>query len=282
MSQPNILPMSDPTAKRAEVVMMTPEWAAALLKLNVKNRPLSPRHIARIARQIRTGKWRFNASAFGVDTNGNFCNGQHRAAAIVETGIAVETVIVYGIPPDAFATIDAILKPRSGTDILHLDDVHRHGWAVKAALKWLVLIESDAVPDYRLAENRVENSDIQAAHHDNPGMVAAVDRAMILQGIVAVSLVACISYLVANLNPALAERMMATLMHPHSVGITDPFCRLSVFFTSERRRQKQDSVQTLALIIKACNAAHAGRTLDKLTWRSSGRDPEPFPTLDVC
>ena len=77
----------------------------------------------------------------------------------------------------------------------------------------------------------------------------------------------------------LAERMMATMENPGSVGLHDPFFRFRVYVASPGVRR--DAVMTIALAIKAANAAYEGRELKSLQWRSQGAFPEDFPKLSI-
>src|SRR4051794_37109554 len=102
-----------PKVESGARVLVTPEMAMRLLDANKLNRPLTSGHAERIAQQIIQGKWRFNGDTIKISEDGDVLDGQHRLFAIIEAKIAVETIIVYGIKRDAFATIDTIRKTRS-------------------------------------------------------------------------------------------------------------------------------------------------------------------------
>src|SRR5215471_7565954 len=113
---PDPVPKPKPARKytrKLDTIILSPERAAELLEHNSYNRPLSQPHVERIARQIRDGKWKFNGDTIKISTNGDVLDGQHRLWAVLEAKKAIETVIVYGIERDAFATIDTIRKHRS-------------------------------------------------------------------------------------------------------------------------------------------------------------------------
>lgn len=73
---------------------------------------------------------------------------------------------------------------------------------------------------------------------------------------------------------------LVTLENPLGVAVTDPFFRLRGYFLSDYRTRKEP-LHSIALCIKATNAAGEGRTINNLTWRSQGNAPEPFPVLSV-
>lgn len=259
---------------------MTPEMATGLLEHNRLNRPLSDVHVKRIAEQIVSGKWRFNGDTIKVALTGDVLDGQHRLWAVIEAKKSVETILVHGIEKEAFSTIDTLRKPRSGADVLALSGATRYRNITASALQWLQRWQRNAIEDYKAPKNRVENSDIESGYTENPAIVGAVERAMGLRGLANPSIMGFFYYVLTNRNPDLAERMMTTLENPAGVGMNDPFFRLRIYFTGDHHRRKEP-LMTIALAIKAANAAYRGQTVRALSWRNQGQAPEPFPALDV-
>ncbi len=246
--------MRGPPDNTPKIVTITPEDAMHMLESNETNRPLNDQHVRRIARQ-------------------------HRLWAIIEAKMPVETIVVRGIEPEAFATIDTLRKPRSGADVLALLGATHHRVVLSTALQWLTRWQRKCLEEYRAPKNRIENSDVELAFRDNPGMARAAASANKLRGLANPGLIAFFYFILTNRKPDLAERMMATLENPAGVGINDPFFRLRGYFASDKARK--DPLTTIALMVKAANAAHRGTEVRVLSWRTQGSFPEPFPTLDV-
>jgi hypothetical protein len=281
---------------RIEIVMLTPELAMKLLERNTWNRPLNQQHVQRISRQIADGKWRFNGDTIKLakggelhqDDNGvsrlavegDVLDGQHRCWAVIDSTTAVETIIVYGIERDAFSTIDTLRKPRNGADVLALNGATRYRSHMSQTLMWLIRWQRGILTEYKAPQHRIENSDIEEAYAAHPAIIHAVERAMGLRGLATASVIAFLFYVFGNRNPELAERMMTTLEDPAGIGINDPFFRLRAYFTADSYRRK-DALMTIALAIKAANAAHENKKIQALSWRMQGKSPEPFPTLDI-
>jgi hypothetical protein len=59
--------------------------------------------VDKICRLLRAGHWRVNGESVVFDRNGHLVNGQHRLMAVSKTGISIQTVVVRGIDPKAFA-----------------------------------------------------------------------------------------------------------------------------------------------------------------------------------
>lgn len=269
-----------PKGIATEIVTLTPESAVKLLEHNTLNRPLSDGHVQRIAKGIIEGKWRFNGDTIKIADTGDVLDGQHRLWACIEAKRPIETIIVRGVARDAFATIDTLRKPRTGGDVLALNGLTRYRSVAAAALQWLIRWQAGRIVDWKAPELRVENSHIEAAFADNPGIVPAVARATQLRGLANPSIMAFFYYILVTRNPELAERMMQTLEDPAGVGVNDPFFRLRVYFTADHHKRKEP-LTTIALAIKAANAAAAKKQIQQLNWRSQGKIAEAFPTLEV-
>lgn len=261
-------------------VRVTPEMATRLLDANKLNRPLATGHAERIAGQILDGKWRFNGDTIKISrANGkDILDGQHRLWAIIESRCTIETAIVRGIDPDAFATIDTLRKPRSGADVLSLMGVTHHRSAISTALQWLVRWQRQTLETYLNPANRIENSDIEQAFIDNPGIAKAAERASRLRGLCSPGMLAFFYFVLTNRNSDLAERLLFTLENPAGVSVNDPFFRLRAYLTQSDRKQP---LVTIVYMIKAANAAHEGREMRVINWRNTGSNAEAFPKLSV-
>lgn len=263
-----------------ERLMISPELATTLLEHNRLNRPLNDQHVQRIARQIIDDKWRFNGDTIKIAEGGDVLDGQHRLWAVIEAKKPIETILVRGVAKEAFSTIDTLRKPRSGSDVLALNGATRYRNYASSALQWLLRWQLKCLEDYRAPHNRIENAQIEQAFANNPGIVRAVERAAVLRSLANPAIMGFFYYVLTNRNSELAERLMVTLENPAGVGVTDPFFRLRAYFLADHHKQKLPLV-TIALSIKAANAADKGTKINVLSWKNQGKNPEAFPTLDV-
>lgn len=266
--------------KPPQITTITPEYAVQLLEHNQLNRPLNGQHVNRIASQILAGKWKFNGDTIKISENGDVLDGQHRLWACIESKTAIETILVFGIERDAFATIDTLRRPRTGSDVLALSGATRYRSTTSAALQWLARWQRRILTEYKKPANKIENSDVEKMYAQNPGIERAVERVHALRGLANPSLVGFFYYVLTNRNPELAETMIYILENPAGIGLNDPFFRLRLYFTADHHKHK-DPLVTIALMIKAANAAYEGREIKALSWRNQGINPEPFPKLTV-
>lgn len=102
---------------RTEVSKLTPELAAHFLNNNTTNRPVSKSTVERYERAINRGEWMLNGEPIIVFSDGTLGDGQHRCLAVQKTGKSIDTIIMYGIDPETFKTINGG-KSRNNADVL--------------------------------------------------------------------------------------------------------------------------------------------------------------------
>ena len=102
---------------KAELRTITPEWAKKILdEKNTGNRPVSRLHVDTLAKEISKGKWKVNGDTMCL--NGDMLiDGQHRLAAVVQSGISIQAFVIDNLPSDVFDTKD-IGRRRSPGDKL--------------------------------------------------------------------------------------------------------------------------------------------------------------------
>jgi hypothetical protein len=152
----------------AEVVTITPAEATSWLRANEHNRPVRKNHVLFLANQIKSGLWQINGQAIVIADNEQVLDGQHRLLAIIESGKSIKTLVVYGITPEAFSTIDTGAV-RSSADALYLH-FNEHGIgivkAVATAVPWLKQIEKGALRTG--GSSKISNHEVIVYAKDHP------------------------------------------------------------------------------------------------------------------
>ena len=106
---------------KAEVEIISPAQAKEFLERNPHNRPLSEFTVRRYADDMQNDRWNSsNGETIKVSLNGDLVDGQHRMAALIRANRPVAMLVVRGIDPIAFKTIDAG-KTRNLKDTLSLE-----------------------------------------------------------------------------------------------------------------------------------------------------------------
>jgi hypothetical protein len=255
---------------------ITPEVAASMMATNVGNRPISRQHVGRLAASMIRGEWDLNGATIKVASTGRLLDGQHRLSACVQSGCAFESLVVYGLPEESFATIDQGSRGRKISDVLAIET----GANMKNVSAALVVLYQ-----FRLLHEIPPSS-----ASSTEGFSVAVAREMLNKhtGVidsVAVSnsipiwrnaQCAAVHYLFGMVDSDLAMDF-AQVMREGSSDLRRPFnvfregiIRLRRSSASPNRREAS------ARAIKAFNAERTGKKLGILTWRSN----EDFPRID--
>lgn len=108
-----------PRVKKIETCLykVTPKEAKKWLEDNDNNRKLSARIVSRYAAEMAAGTWEANGETLKFDQDWKLLDGQHRLAAIVESGKTQEMLLAINVSRDAFKTIDTGRRRSSG-DVL--------------------------------------------------------------------------------------------------------------------------------------------------------------------
>jgi hypothetical protein len=99
------------------VETITKETALEYLALSGENRPYRRGYADVLAGKLLREEWQVNGDSIRFDTDGRLRDGQHRLQMVAQTGIPIEVVVVRGIDPGSFVTIDTG-KKRSLADVL--------------------------------------------------------------------------------------------------------------------------------------------------------------------
>lgn len=119
-------------ANNVEMLNITPEMAAFILKSNTNNRPVRRNNLDSLTRDMIEGRYQFNGDSVRIDKNGVLLDGQHRLMAIVESGKSQKMILVTGLEPETMKTIDSGVKRTTG-DRLSLSG-YRYGNSIAAVL----------------------------------------------------------------------------------------------------------------------------------------------------
>ncbi len=147
-----------------ETCEITPETAGRWLLANQHNRPLSKSHVVFLANQMSSGEWMLNGQPIIIGEDEQILDGQHRLYAIIESGVTVRSLVIYGVPPEAFKTIDTG-KVRTGSDVLNMNypnEKRQVVAAVATAARWVMLWRKGR------GRRRIPNSEILVFAQENP------------------------------------------------------------------------------------------------------------------
>jgi hypothetical protein len=90
----------------AMVMVISPEMAKQMLSTSVGNRKLRGWYVNLIAAAMKRGEWRVTSQGIGFDVSGALRDAHHRLHACVQSGVSFPSVVVFGLPKDAYEVID--------------------------------------------------------------------------------------------------------------------------------------------------------------------------------
>jgi len=125
-------------APSAEIITLTPVLASLLLERNPINRPISKLGKAEIKQDLANGRYVFNGESIIVSDTGVLNDGQHRCVNVLETGVSIQTVIVFGPKEETRFTVDTG-KSKTLSNFLAMKGrkyTHVLGPAVGYILQW--------------------------------------------------------------------------------------------------------------------------------------------------
>jgi hypothetical protein len=255
---------------------ITPQLAASMLATNAGNRPISRQHVARLAASMIRGEWDLNGSTIKVASTGRLLDGQHRLSACVESGCAFDTLVVYGLPEESFATIDQGSRGRKIADVLAIE-TGANMKNVSAALVVLYQLRRlhEIPPSSASASDGFSVAVAREMLNKHTGVIDSVSTSNSIS-IWRNAQCAALHYLFGMVDSELAMTF-AQVMREGSTDLRRPFnvfregiIRLRSTSASPNRRE------AAARAIKAFNAERTGKKIGILTWRSN----EEFPRID--
>lgn len=139
---------------RLGVVDVTPDKAREILaKQNTRNRSIRQTQVKKLATDILEDRWKLTSQAISIDTNGVLIDGQHRLAAVVQSGKTVQMLFATDCAPDTFDVIDTGLG-RTAADVVGLAGA-KYGPLIAAGIKTTALYKE--YPD-RIWQNTMSST----------------------------------------------------------------------------------------------------------------------------
>lgn len=121
---------------RVYLMRITREVAEAMLDRNTHNRKVRESHVTALQQSFEARDIVLNGETIIFSWDGVLLDGQHRLIACRDSGIAFDAVVVFGISPKAFDTLDGGEK-RSTGDVLGMSS-HANANNLASAVQALV------------------------------------------------------------------------------------------------------------------------------------------------
>ncbi len=189
---------------QVQMETITPATAAEYLKANTANRPCSPGRVLDLAGAMKRGEWVKNGDAIRFSEDGVLLDGQGRLKACVSAKTSFETLVVRGLDPESFKTID-LGKKRSGADALALVG-EKNTNRLAAALRFVLMYESGGYNNASYTPTQIEE-----CLHRHPGMRFWMQFSQLSRITTRCALVQAIGYIGSITRPQEAQTFMRLL-----------------------------------------------------------------------
>lgn len=265
------------TAARVRMTIQ-PEQAQAWLESNTHNRPLRNCRVARYARAMRMGLWRYNYQSIIFGPDGIILDGQHRLWGCLEANVPFETDVVFGADPSIMDSVDQNATRTSG-DQAHLGGVKNGKNAAGAALL-ILLYEDGNISKVKQTNLHPTNQEVIARAAD-PMIQESAKRANPSKAMCRrLAASTFCHYVFHQQNPTLADRFFDELATGAMLDKGNPVFQLRKRLTENNiSRAKLPLDVVIALFFKAWQKYRNNKSTQVLYWRSTGPSPEPFPEI---
>jgi hypothetical protein len=259
---------------KANLMTITPEWAQKILnEKNAGNRPMNRIHVESLAKEMKRGAWKVNGDTICINED-RLIDGQHRLAAVVLSGVSIQTFVVEGLASDVFDTKD-VGKRRSAGDTL---GVRGEQNACRLA-SCLVLVDKYMTgrADKSVSYTNTEMEELLEKYHEARESLQTSYKA---KGLILPSVLDACHYLFSRKDAALADQFVEKVIRGIGLEAGTPWYALRErLMGNSLSKAKMSKTYMMALCIKAWNHARAGTSVRFLRWREKGDAIEQFPVI---
>ena len=253
---------------------ITPQQAKALLENNVGNRPMKKSLVEYYASEMSAGRWNFNGDSIRISSDGIILDGQHRLQAIALSGIAQNYVIVNGLPPEVFNTIDRG-KGRTVGDSFAVAG-EKNSSLLAAAVRVVAMLEDKTITRNGTHLSAVRAIEILEAHPDLRYWANKFGTTA-LKSKFDSSIYSCATLFGEKYGKEKIEVLMNQLSNGESLSKTDPaYVLRERAIANKTSFSKIPKVAMVAIQIKGFKAFVEDRQVIRLTFSPSS---ELFPYI---
>jgi hypothetical protein len=248
-------------AFQSKVVTFSPQDAARVAEGQLGNRPVRRDLVMRFAAVMEREEWVLNGETVKFDARGALHDGQHRLLGCAAAGRSLTTLVVWGVPPEAFDTIDVGAR-RMFSDILRMrGEVNTATLGASLVLLWRYRNQKLG---HRGWDARPEPHAMLALLADEPSIRDAAKVATTLQNHLRLrtSVSATAYHLFKKIDRREAERFI-DVMKTGEGARTDPWHKLRERYLVLQREHKRSAAVTLPMLHLAFQAFVAARRGDK-------------------
>lgn len=252
--------------------LVTPEIAGQLLAKNSKNRTVIKASLRKIEESIRRGEWVFNGEPIIIASSGRVLDGQHRLMACVNTGVSIDTNIVFGVDESVFETIDQGTSRTVG-NVLDIDGEENYNTVAAALKNFWGFCKTGQVYDGGTWVGGFTAHSARRLLNAHPEIRQSVRMSLKCEHFKSKALLACLHYILSFSNRQFASELVEVI--EAGGGDKDrPFhvLREHVIY-SRLNRIPMGNRSLAAKTIRAFNAEVTGEWVKRLQFKHDGQFP---------
>jgi hypothetical protein len=257
---------------RTERVVVSPAYAGSLLAKNTKNRTVIKTHLKRLEECLRRGEWVFNGEPVIIAVTGRILDGQHRLLACQNTGVPIDTNIVFGVSESVFDTIDQGSSRTIG-NVLDIDGEENYNTIAASAKAFWGFCKTGQIYDGGGWTNGFTATAARQLLVAHPAIRESVKLCLKCEHYKSKSLLASLHYIFRFANSQFAAEMIDVL--ESGGGDKDrPFHVLREHIIYCRMNRIPMGNRSLAAkTIRAFNAEVSGEWVKRLQFKADGNFP---------
>ena len=260
---------------KTDIVSISPEYATQLLERNTHNRVLNINRAKKISNAILRGEWQLNGDAIRLSRSGVLLDGQHRLKAIEMAGVEVKSILITGLDDEVFNTIDTNARPRSASDILHLNGSLNAVNLASAAKLYFNWCASNKTSVYLGNDKSPTPTQIFDLVKQNPELGDWVRKSRSAQKMCGPSVIAFCFYVFSLHDKTKANEFFDRLVTGAGLSQNDPALKLREFLFEAKASRNSFMPHVLAAyIFKAFKMYLLGAEVKMLRVRTGGDMPE--------
>lgn len=262
-----------------QTVTVTQQIAKTLLGQNLHNRKISNNNLSKVKHALLRGEWKLNGEAIKIAKDGAVLDGQHRLAAVAETGIPIETILITGLDNEVQETMDTG-KSRTLADVLALRG-YTSTSSLAATLAGIIRSEEYSLRQSVQVSSKepVSNAQAIARLEAEPDIEQiAIDTKKLGRIGLPGRIASILYYRFAQIDAEDAQFFFDRLYTGESMERGYPILTLrNTLLSSKDGKGEKSASYLMAVTIKAWNKFRAGETASIIRFTIGGATPEKFP-----
>jgi hypothetical protein len=196
---------------------ITPEVAHVLYDRRNTNRSIKLTQLNKIKRALEKLRWEINGETIIFDAEGRLIEGQHRIKGVLETGVALWSLVVVGIDREGFKTMGQGARRNAG-DILGIRGA-KNSRTLAAALRWVYRYHNNLMmnPHPNLTDDELADT-----LPDHPALAESIPFGTRCHAVAAPGLCTALHYLCRKRDLALANHFFWAFGTGENLAAGDP------------------------------------------------------------